>query len=86
MSAHENKVDSVSLSDLGTTGLVSYVADHGAGRRYSLALGRAMRVLRKRGAGPAALMRFRQACAREQYRREHGEVANVTLDVEVSRG
>jgi len=57
------------LRDMGTTGLVDYVAGHGVGRLYALAFGRATWVLRNRGYGDGAIKRFWRACNIMQARR-----------------
>ena len=51
----------MTLSDMGTTGLIEYAAGAGSTRNVALAIGRCRRILRQRGYKDGALYRF--SCA-----------------------
>ena len=56
------------LNEIGTTGLVAYVASYAGGRTAGLALGRAWNVLRRRGYPQRVYLRFKHACSIERNR------------------
>ena len=68
----ENDTPRPKLSDMGTTGLINYVASQLPGRRFALALANASRVIQKRYRDGRVVSKFQRACYKAQDKVLHG--------------